>query len=207
MPQPEWLDRAKRLQAIAQTGLTYAQSVYDVERYTEIRRIASEMMASGAGIDDAARIADLFSREASYATPKVDVRAAVFREDRILLVEECEDGCWTLPGGWADIGDSPAAAAVREVREESGYDIACRKLALLFDRDKHGHPPLPYHVYKLFFLCDLLGGTPSPNHEIAGVDFFPKNALPPLSLTRVVPEEIALLFDHHRHPESPTMFD
>jgi len=207
MPQPEWLAWARRLQAIAQTGLTYAPNAYDVERYTEIRRIASDMMAHGAGIPDATRIADLFSRESGYATPKVDVRAAVFRDGRILLVKEREDGCWTLPGGWADIGDSPAAAAVREVREESGYEVACRKLALLFDRDKHGHPPLPYHVYKLFFLCDLLGGTASPNHETAGVDFFAEDALPPLSLTRVVPEEIALLFDHHRHPEWPTTFD
>lgn len=207
MPQPEWLAWAKQLQAIAQTGLTYAQNVYDVERYTEIRRIAAEMMAEGAGIEDASRIADLFRGETGYATPKVDVRAAVFREGRILLVKEREDGCWTLPGGWADIGDSPSVAAVREVREESGYQVACRKLALVFDRDKHGHPPLPYHVYKLFFVCDLLGGAAASNHETDGVDFFAEGALPPLSLTRVVAAEIALLFDHYRHPEWPTAFD
>lgn len=207
MPDPAWLDWAKRLQAVAQTGLTYAQGVYDVERYTEIRRIASEMMAAGSGIHDASRIADLFAREKGYATPKVDVRGAVFRDGRILLVKEREDGCWTLPGGWADIGDSPSVAAIREVREESGYEVAPRKLALVFDRDRHGHPPLPFHVYKLFFVCELVGGAPSPNHETEGVDFFAEDAIPPLSLTRVVPEEIALLFDHHRHPEWPATFD
>jgi ADP-ribose pyrophosphatase YjhB (NUDIX family) len=207
MSDPAWLDWAKRLQAVAQTGLTYAQNIFDEERYTEIRRIASEMMASGTGIEDATRIADLFAREKGYATPKLDVRAAVFRDGRILLVKEREDGCWTLPGGWADVGDAPSVAAVREVREESGYEVAARKLALVFDRDRHGHPPLPFHVYKLFFVCDLVGGAPASNHETEGIDFFAEDAIPPLSLTRVVPEEIGLLFEHHRHPEWPTTFD
>lgn len=207
MPDPAWLDWSKRLQAVAQTGLTYAQNVYDVERYTSIRHIASEMMAAGSGIGDASCIIDLFAREKGYATPKVDVRAGVFRDGRILLVKEREDGCWTLPGGWADIGDSPSVAAIREVREESGYEVAPRKLAVVFDRDRHGHPPLPFHVYKLFFLCELVGGAAALNHETDGVDFFTEDVLPPLSLTRVVPEEIALLFDHHRHPEWPTTFD
>src|SRR3974390_2063598 len=114
---PQWLAWARRLQAIAQTGLTYAKEQYDTERYQAVREIAAEMIAAGSTppIDPGA-LCDFFSRDTGYATPKVDVRAAVFRDDRILLVKEREDGFWTLPGGWADVGDSPSVAAVRETK-------------------------------------------------------------------------------------------
>src|ERR1017187_2556224 len=158
MDDPEWLVWARQLQAIAQTGLTYAKDYYDVERYTSVRRVAAEMMAAGCGLKHPATVLDVFSREAGYATPKVDVRAAVFRDNRVLLVKEREDGCWTLPGGWADVGDAPSQAAVREVKEESGYDVVATKVAAVYDRNRHGHPPIPFHAYKLFFLCDLVGG-------------------------------------------------
>ena len=145
--------------------------------------------------------------DVGYATPKVDVRAAVFREGRLLLVREKEDGCWTLPGGWADIGDSPSTAVVREVKEESGYDVKARKLLALLDRNLHGHPPIPYHAYKLFFLCDLVGGNAHAEQETDAVDFFANGEIPPLSLTRVTPAQIARLFEHSFHPEWPTQFD
>lgn len=203
---PPWLDWSRQLQAIAQTGLTYAKDVYDIERYREVHRIAEKIMAHGAATP-VSHIAGLFANHTGYATPKVDVRAAVFRENQILLVREREDGCWTLPGGWADIGDSPAEATVREVREESGYLVAVRKLAAFYDRDKHGHPPIPYHSYKVFFLCDLLGGAPEHSIETDGVGFFAETALPPLSLARVTPVQIGHLFDHLRHPDWPTSFD
>jgi ADP-ribose pyrophosphatase YjhB (NUDIX family) len=137
----------------------------------------------------------------------VDVRAGVFRDGRILLVRERRDGLWTLPGGWADVNDAPSAAIEREVREESGFEAHAVKLAAVFDRRGHGHPPSPRHTYKLFFLCELLGGEATHSYETDGVEFFAEHELPPLSLPRVTPEEIALLFQHQREPQLPTAFD
>jgi ADP-ribose pyrophosphatase YjhB (NUDIX family) len=204
---PQWLVWAKRLQAIAQTGLTYAKDPFDVERYQSIRLVAAEMMAAGSGEGSADFFVKLLSADVGYATPKVDVRAAVFRDGRLLLVREKEDGCWTLPGGWADIGDSPSTAVVREVKEESGYDVKARKLLALLDRNLHGHPPIPYHAYKLFFLCDIVGGNARAEQETDAVGFFASDEIPPLSLTRVTPVQIARLFEHFFHPEWPTEFD
>jgi ADP-ribose pyrophosphatase YjhB (NUDIX family) len=206
--ESQWLVWARALQAVAQTGLTYAKDPFDTQRYEAVRRIAAEMMAAGSSPPiDARTLGEFFRRDTGYATPKVDVRAAVFRDDRILLVKEREDGAWTLPGGWADIGDAPSVAAVREVKEESGYDVVARKLLAVHDRNLHGHPAIPYHAYKLFFLCELVGGRAAASYETEEVGFFAENEIPPLSLTRVMPQQIAHLFDHHRHPEWPTSFD
>jgi ADP-ribose pyrophosphatase YjhB (NUDIX family) len=203
------LSWTKRLQAIAQTGLTYAKDEYDIERYRNVRQVAAEMLAANFSGVSAAQLVDLFARDIGYATPKVDVRAAVFTDKGLLLVRERSDGAWTLPGGWADVGDSPSLAAVREVKEESGYDVVARKLVAVYDRDhdRHGHPPMPYHVYKLFFLCETVGGVAKASIETDAVSFFAENRIPPLSLARVTPEQITHLFDHHRHPEWPTSFD
>lgn len=204
--KPDWNDWSQRLQAIAQTGLAFTSDSYDVERYEQIRRIAAEIAAahSDAGPE---QITTMFADQAGYATPKVDVRGAVFRDDMILLVKERSDGCWTLPGGWADVGDAPGEAVVREIAEESGYLTRAVKLLALYDRNKHGHPPHPFHVYKLFFLCELIGGAPAASDETEEVGFFPEDGLPELSLTRLVPSQVARLFAHHRHPEWPTDFD
>ena len=204
--QPKWLDWAQRLQAIAQSGLAYDPHQYDRERYEAVREIAAEMMAESGGCD-IAPIRDLFASQAGYATPKIDTRAAVFRGDTILLVREREDGAWTLPGGWADIGESPSAAIVREVREESGYETRAAKLLAVYDRNLHGHPPFPFHAYKMFFRCELKGGAPAHSGETTGVDWFAEDHLPPLSLTRVVPAQIHRFFEHYRHPDWPTDFD
>jgi ADP-ribose pyrophosphatase YjhB (NUDIX family) len=201
-----WLSWARRLQAIAQTGLTYATSPYDEERYREVRQIAAEMMAHGSNTHVEA-IGDLFSRERGYATPKVDVRAAVFQDGRILLVREREDGCWTLPGGWADVGDSPGVTAAREVKEESGFDVRAVKLAAVLDHNRHGHPPIPFHAWKLFFVCELTGGAAATSYETTGVGFFALQDLPPLSLTRVTAAQIELLFEHAQRPDLPAFFD
>jgi ADP-ribose pyrophosphatase YjhB (NUDIX family) len=204
---PQWLSWAKKLQAIAQTGLTYARDPYDRERYTSVRQVAAEMMAFGSGGEGASHFVKLLCVDVGYATPKVDVRAVVFQDGRLLLVREREDGCWTLPGGWADIDDSPSAAVVREVKEESGYDVRASKLLAVLDRNLHNHPPIPYHAYKLFFLCDLLGGIARAEKETDDVGFFERNRIPPLSLTRVTPGQIEYLFEHVAHPEWPTRFD
>ncbi len=203
---PNWLDWAKRLQGVAQTGLAFANNEFDRQRYTAVMAIAAAMVASGTG-EDPARLEELFGAERGYATPKVAVRAAVFREGCILLVKERADGGWTLPGGWADVGDSPGVAVEREAREESGYEVRAVKLAAVYDRNRHEHPPLVYHVWKLFFVCEITGGAPSPSIETEAVEFFPAENLPPLSMGRVTPRQIAHMFEHHRHPEWPTTFD
>jgi ADP-ribose pyrophosphatase YjhB (NUDIX family) len=202
-----WLEWAQRLQAIAQTGLTYCRDPFDTERYEAIREIAAEMMANGAGLTDPSLIMDLFKGDVGYATPKVDVRAAVFDQDRLLLVREREDGCWTLPGGWADIGSSPSLNVTREVREESGYESEVIKLAAVYDRNRHGHPPIPFYTYKLFFVSRLIGGGAAHSIETDAVDFFDENCIPQLSLTRVTPAQIQHMFGHYHHPEWPTSFD
>jgi ADP-ribose pyrophosphatase YjhB (NUDIX family) len=168
-PTPRWLEWSRRLQAIAQTGLAYTQGDYDRQRYDSIIQIAAEIAADQTDADSA-MLVNLFSQGQGYATPKVDVRAAVFRDDSILLVKERADGLWTLPGGWADVGDSPSAMVVREVREESGYDVCAVRLLAVYDRDhpRHNHTPYPFHCYKLFFQCDLLGGAPATSIETDG---------------------------------------
>ena len=204
---PKWLEWAKRLQAIAQTGLTYAQNHFDIERYESIREITAEIVAAHSDAD-LSFVRALFANEAGYATPKVDVRGAVFRDGTILLVKERQDNLWTLPGGWADINESPSEAVVREVYEESGYKTRAVKLLALYDRNRHGHPPLLFYVYKLFFLCELIGGEPSQSIETDGVAFFDEDKIPEeLSLSRVTPAQIARLFEHYRHPDWPTDFD
>jgi ADP-ribose pyrophosphatase YjhB (NUDIX family) len=207
MDNPFWLDWAQRLQAIAQTGLFYSQDPFDTERYESVREIAAEIMARGAGMEDRSVIVDFLKGDVGYATPKVDVRAAVFDGERLLLVREREDGCWTLPGGWADIGSTPSVNAIREVREESGYESEVLKLAAVYDRNRQGHPPIPAYSYKLFFICRLTGGSPAHSNETDAVDFFDEYNIPPLSLPRVTSSEIRHMFDHLRHPEWPTSFD
>ncbi|MUG94890.1 NUDIX domain-containing protein [Scytonema sp. UIC 10036] len=202
----QWLEWAQKLQAIAQIGLTYSQNPYDIERFKSIQLIAAEIAATHSNVEHS-YILDLFTREVGYATPKVDVRGVVFRDNQILLVKEREDGCWTLPGGWADVGESPSEAVVKEIREESGYLTRAVKLLAVYDRNRHGHPPHPNYVYKLFFLCELISGSPSPSIETEEVDFFPEDGIPQLSLGRVTPTQIARLFEHYRNPNLPTDFD
>jgi len=203
---PDWLRWVKRLQAIAQDGLTYARDGYDLGRYEQVREIAAEILAahSAGALQDARALLEL---ETGPATPKVDARAAVFRGGEILLVKEPDDSGWSIPGGWADVGESASESAVREVREESGYLVRAVRLISAYDRDRHGHTPLPYHVYRLVFLCEILERTPARAVEAEGVGFFGENELPELSLTRVTPAQIRRFFEHHRRPDLPTDFD
>ena len=204
--EPKWLEWARRLDALAQNGLTFAESPFDIERYTAIRQIAAEMIAEGSGTE-IVRVLDLLSGQVGYATPKVDVRGVVFQEGKLLLVRERSDGLWTLPGGWADVGDSPSEAVVREIREESGYLTQATKLLALYDRNRHGAPPFPHHIYKVFFRCEIIGGGPATSAEIQDVGFFAEDTIPALSLTRTMPSQVARTFEHYRSPERPTDFD
>ncbi|MDD5350502.1 MAG: NUDIX hydrolase [Chthoniobacteraceae bacterium] len=202
-----WLDWAKQLAAVAQNGLTFAKDPFDVERYEAVRKIAAELLAAGSGVP-VERVLTLLESELGYCTPKVDVRAAVFREGRLLLVRERSDGGWTLPGGWADPCQSAAECVAREVEEESGFQVRPVELLAVFDRSKHPHePPFASHVYKLFFRCELTGGAPADTLETDGCAFFAEDALPPLSLTRITPDELAAVFEHGRNPGRPAVFD
>lgn len=203
---PPWFDWVQRLQSIAQAGLTYTQNVFDVERYHQIQQIAAEILA--AGIDaPLEQVQGLLAGEKGYATPKLDVRGAVFKDGKILLVKELSDGLWTLPGGWVDVGEGPSTAAEREVWEESGYEVRASKLLAVYDRNLHDYPPYIFHTYKLIFQCELIGGKPTASIETDGAEFYAEDALPPLSLQRVTPEVLTRLFDLYRHPERPTDFD
>ena len=205
--EPKWLGWAKSLQAIAQNGLTYALNEFDIERYNEIRNIAAEMMASNSE-GDLEFIKDLFLNVEGYATPKVDVRGVVFKDDKILLVKEKSDGGWTLPGGWADPNETPSESVEREVFEESGFVVKSKKILAVYDRAKQGHtPPFPFHVFKIFFLCQLNGGTKTTSNETDDVDFFDENNLPELSKARVLKKQIERLFEFYRNPDLPADFD
>ena len=202
----EWHSIAQRIQAIAQTGLAYATSPHDVDRYSELSAIAASMIA-GPEPERIALAAELFAAGQGYATPRVDVRAAVFKENRLLLVRERADGFWTLPGGWAEVGQSAAESVEREVREESGYIVQAVKLLACWDRNKHPHPPIPVHAYKLLFRCELLGGAATASTETTEAGFFAEDQIPALSLTRTLPEQIGFVFQCLRAPDAPTAFD
>jgi ADP-ribose pyrophosphatase YjhB (NUDIX family) len=202
----ELLEWFRKLRAISQYGLHYAKDPYDLERFRQVGDVASEIGARVTG-GEVTAVSAALALETGPPSPKLDVRGAAFREDRVLMVRETSDGRWTLPGGWVDVGESAAEAVVREIREESGFACRAVKLIAVVDRDKRAHPAMLLHVYKLFFLCEIAGGAPATSLETSAVDFFPLDALPELSLARVLPEQIARAFWHRDHPESPTEFD
>jgi ADP-ribose pyrophosphatase YjhB (NUDIX family) len=212
--EPDWLVWARRIQALAQTGMAFTRDGYDRERYEALRTLAAEMLAARSG-GDPARIEDLFAGQSGYATPKVDVRGAVFdRDGRILLVRETADaGRWTLPGGWADVNQSPSECVAREVLEEAGIEVRVRKLACVYDRARHAHqPPFPFHIYKMFFICDPVGAPElarGDGFETSAAEFFAQADVPEaeLSIGRVLPFQITRLFQHLRDPLLPTDFD
>ena len=200
----EW---ARKIQALAQTGLNYFENPYDRERCEELRELAAEMMASASDAP-AEKWNCVFKNESGYATPKVDVRGAVFENGKILLSRELDDGCWSLPGGWADVNDCPSEAVIRELREETGYAVRCKKLAAVLDRDKHYKGAAhPFHIYKLMFLCEHAGKTDELCHDITDAAFFDIDDLPPLSEHRTLPAHIEMLHLHHLKPDLPAVFD
>jgi ADP-ribose pyrophosphatase YjhB (NUDIX family) len=201
------LDWIKRLTAIAQNGLTFAKDPYDIDRFTQLRQVAAEMLAR-ASDTHVEVILGLLGDQKGYATPKVDMRGVVFRDDRILMVRERSDGRWALPGGWADPGESPVENVVREIREESGFLSRAVKILAIYDRSRHTHkPPFAFHVYKLFMLCELVGGAAEPSSETDAVGFFAAGEIPELSSGRVTAEQIGRMFEHHRNPALAADFD
>ena len=202
------LQWARKVQAIAQNGLEFTKDPFDRERFEQLQQLVATILSSEVGISSG-QLQGLWVGDEGYATPKVDVRGAAFDQDKVLLVRERSDGKWTLPGGWVDVGDSPASAVEREIREESGYLAKAVKLAALFDKNNpaHGHPPSILHIFKLFFLCEITGGKATLSNETDGVEFFQVNSLPPLSIGRTTQSQIARLYEHHLNRSLPTDFD
>ncbi|MGC3964732.1 MAG: NUDIX hydrolase [Rhodocyclaceae bacterium] len=207
--EPKWLTWAREMQALAQSGLTFTRDPYDRERYERLRELSAEIFHAQTD-EPIESILSLFAGQTGYATPKVDVRAAVFDEGgRVLMVRETADnGRWTLPGGWADVNFTPAENVVKEVREESGYEVVVTKLAAVWDRTRQAHPAGVFSCCKMFFVCRPVGGAATTSLETSEVRWFDERDLPDdLSLGRVLPGQIQRMFEHLRQPALPTDFD
>lgn len=207
MTTPKWLEWVRRLNSIAQAGFTYNKDDYDQERYQQIQDIATEIASTHTDLPES-KIATLYQHERGYATPKIDARGVVFNDSgEILMVKEASVGKWTLPGGWADVWDTPSKAVEREVFEESGYTAKAVKLLAVYDRDNQGHPEHEFAIWKNFFLCELIGGTAQTSVETSDVGFFAEDNLPELDTGRILKKHLHRFFEHYRNPSLPTDFD
>jgi len=195
------LDIARELRAIAQGGLAYSRDPFDRERFTRLNELSSLLLQREGKCPDF-----VWPDEMGYPTPKLDVRGAVIHDNKILLVKEASSGRWTLPGGWADVNATPAENVEREVLEESGYKVKAKKIVNLVDRNRSGFPPHPEYIYKLHFLCELIGGEPQVSIETSEVVFFTFDNLPELDLGRIRQKDIALAFEVYRNPENGYAF-
>lgn len=193
-----WISWAVELQFIAQSGITYSRDPYDQERFERIREISAEMMEQGTGMP-IEQVRDLFCNETGFQTPKLDTRAAIFREGKILLVKE-RSGTWSLPGGWVDVNQSVADNAVKEVKEEAGLDVVPVRLIALHDRNRHNVPPYAYGVCKAFMLCQVIDGEFQENTETVESRYFGEEELPALALDKNTPEQIRMCFEASRNP-------
>jgi ADP-ribose pyrophosphatase YjhB (NUDIX family) len=203
---PRWLTWAREIQALSQTGIHYSENEYNRQRYMRLMEIAAEIIQDYSGVPKN-ELNQAFLDQKGYATPKVDVRAAVFRDQKLLMVRERADNRWTLPGGWADVGDVPSQAAEREVREESGFHVRARRLIGVYDANRSGSLEL-FHAFKVIFLCDLLDGEAQPSLETSEVAFFAENEMPTeLSGQRTRPRHIVDAFTALHDPNCPAVFD
>lgn len=203
---PQWLTWAREIQALSQSGLAYTESDFDTARYQRLMEIAGEIVHSQTELGTQGLVTD-FRMQPGYATPKVDVRGAVVHEKKILLVQERADGRWCMPGGWADVGDLPSETVIREVWEESGFEVVPVKVAGVFDANRDGVPLAFYHAYKVIFLCRLTGGQARPSNETLDVRFFTFDDLPPLSSNRTHERHLEEVWAHLSDPSRPAAFD
>jgi ADP-ribose pyrophosphatase YjhB (NUDIX family) len=203
----DWMDVVSRLKSISQAGKGFAKDEYELQRHEDIEEICAEILAehTGAGKE---KVLALLQEDAGYPTPKTDCRGAIFQDDKILLVKEIADGGWTLPGGWCDNGLTPSENVVREVWEESGFEVKVLKLAAVYDRNRQGHyPKYPFDIYKMFFICEITGGQAKTSNETSDVRFFPLNEIPDLSMGRTLPKQIKRMYEHKKDPDLATDFD
>lgn len=201
-----WLDLIIELQSLAQAGLTYGKDIYDKERYERIREISAEMMSNIADVP-LEKIKGLFCNEIGYQTPKIDTRAAIFKDNKILLVHE-NNGKWSLPGGWCDVNISVSENTIKEVKEESGLDVVTKSVIAVQDRAKHNLPVYAYGVCKIFMLCSVVGGEFVENIETTGFDYFAEGDIPELATEKNNEEQIKLCFEaYHSMDKWKTVFD
>ncbi len=204
--EPKWLNWAKQLQSLAQAGLTYSKDKYDIERFQQIRNLSVEILSEYTGISNE-KIEDLFCNEIGYQTPKIDIRGAIFKENKILLVKESVDGCWSMPGGWAEVNLSIKENIIKEAKEEAGLNVVAKRLIAVLDRNKHNEPVSAYGIYKIFVLCELIDGAFEKNIETEESGFFSLADLPPLSVERNTKKQIEMCFNSKSNDKIFTIFD
>lgn len=201
----KWLQWAVELQSIAQAGLTYGKDKFDLERYERVREIAAEMVSHKSEIPKE-KVRDIFCNETGYQTPKLDSRAAIFKEDKILLVKE-NNGTWSLPGGWVDVGCSVKENTIKEVKEEAGLDVTADLVIAVQDRERHNLPVYAYRVCKIFILCSVTGGSFRPNIETVESRYFGLDELPSLAEEKNNAKQIEMCFEAYRAKTWKTLFD
>lgn len=200
-----WLKWAMEIQSIAQIGLTYTKDEYDKERYEQLRNIASEMLSYKTDIP-VDKVKNLFCNEQGYQTPKLDTRAAIFKDDKILLVHE-KNGFWSLPGGWVDVLESIESNTIKEVKEEAGLDVVAKKVIAIQDRNKHNTPIYPYGVCKVFVECEVMGGEFVENIETVEIGYFSLDNLPKLAEEKCTPKQVEMCFEAKNNKNWQVYFD
>lgn len=203
--QPQWLEWAKELQFLAQTGLTYSKDVFDIERFERIREISAEIISAQSELS-LEKVKDLFCNETGFQTPKLDTRAAIFKEDKILLVKE-RNGTWSLPGGWVDVNQTVKSNTEKEVEEEAGLKVEATRIIAVQDRNMHNVPPYAYNVCKIFVLCEILSGYFQPNIETTESDYFRLEELPLLAEEKNNEEQIKMCFSAYHDKNWQVQFE
>ena len=203
----ELITLAQRIRSLSQTGLSYTHNDYEIERCRDLIAISNHITSIVSGISEE-EIDALYIPIKEYVTPKVDIRAVVFNDqDEVLLVREKVDGRWSMPGGWSDVGFTPKEVAIKETKEETGLDVGVERLLAVMDKRCHAHPAGPFYIYKMFILCKVLGGEFNETFDIMDKGYFPLDSLPPLSLDRILPEQIHLMFELRNNPAAPVYMD
>ncbi|WP_195372900.1 MULTISPECIES: NUDIX hydrolase [Parabacteroides] len=203
--QPKWLEWAKELQFIAQAGLTYSKDAFDIERFERIREISAEILSLQSGLP-LEKIKNLFCNEEGFQTPKLDSRAAIFKDNKILLVKE-KNGTWSLPGGWVDVNQTIKTNTVKEVKEEAGLDVETIRIIAVQDRNLHNLPPYAYNVCKVFVLCEVKGGAFQPNIETVESGYFNLDEIPPLAEEKNNREQVEMCFAAYHDKDWVVQFD
>ena len=204
--QTKWLEIAREIQQLSQTGAAFAVTDYEKNRYKRLTEITAEIIEHHTTLEKES-VTKVLMEHPGYATPKIDVRAAVIKDGKILLVQESTDNCWAMPGGWADVGDVPSEVASRECKEESGFDVNPIKVIGVFDANRTGGKLEFFHAFKIIFLCELVGGEATPSDETLDVRFFDFDSLPALSLNRTNEKHLNEIKLHLTNPERITYFD
>jgi ADP-ribose pyrophosphatase YjhB (NUDIX family) len=202
----KWLQWASELQSLAQAGLTFSENKFDLDRYEKIRSITVDILHEYTEMDHT-KIRELFASETGYQTPKVDIRASVFKENKILLVREFVDGNWSLPGGWADVNSSVSESVIRECLEEAGAVVKPKRIIAVQLANLHNNPLMPYTIYKIFVQCELLEIKFTDNTETLASEFFDIGNLPVLSTGRTTREQIKMCFDAKDQKLFEAVFD